>query len=63
MPARVTYSPGGIPLESLVLKLGFSEPKHEVVLVFLIVIGLNTLSYTNLKIVLVERGIFFAYGR
>ena len=39
MPAGVTYTPGGVPLQGLVLKFALGEPEDKVVLVFLVGVG------------------------
>jgi hypothetical protein len=54
VPAGVAYTPGAIPLELLIVKLGLSEPKHEVCLIFLVLILLNALADTYLEVLLLE---------
>ena len=47
VPAGVAHAPGGVPLEGLILELGFGEPEHEVCLVFLIGILIDIIPYTD----------------
>ena len=54
VPAGVTDTPGAVPLELLIVKLGLSEPKHEVCLVLLVLILFNALADTYLEILLLE---------
>ena len=52
MPAGVARSPRGIPLERLILKLGFGEPQHKIVLIALVGVLLHSFAHTNGKILL-----------
>ena len=54
MPTGVSNAPRRIPLERLILKFGFGEPKHEVVLVTLVGILLNALTNAYGKVLLLE---------
>ena len=53
MPTRIANSPGRIPLQRLILKLGFSEPQNEVISVFLIGILLHAIANTYGQILLI----------
>ena len=53
MPAGVTHAPGRIPLEGLVLKLGFGKPQDKVILVPLVGILLHALPDAHCQILLV----------
>ena len=50
MPAGVARSPRGIPLERLILKLGFGKPQHKVILIALVGILFHAFAHTNGKI-------------
>lgn len=52
MPAGVARSPRGIPLERLILKLGFGEPKHKVILIALVGVLLHAFAHANGKVLL-----------
>ena len=54
VPAGITYAPGGIPFESLILELGLGEPENEVVLVALVGIFVNTFANTNIEVVSIK---------
>ena len=65
VPARIADAPRRIPLERLILKLGFCEPEHEVVLVALVRILLDALANADGEVflfVLVENVVFFKLG-
>ena len=46
-------TPGGVPLEGLILELGLGEPQHKVVLVALVGVLLHALTDTNGQVLLV----------
>ena len=50
VPARISHTPGRIPLELLILKFGLCEPKHEVCLVALIVVRLHAFAHAHGKV-------------
>ena len=52
MPAGVARSPRGIPLERLILKLGFGEPQHKIVLIALVGVLLHSFAHANGKVLL-----------
>ena len=54
MPAGITDTPGGIPLQSLVFKLGFGEPEDKVILVTLVGIFFNAFAYADGEIFFVK---------
>ena len=53
VPAGVTHTPGGIPLQLLVLKLALGEPQHKVRLVALVLVLFHALPDTDGEILLV----------
>ena len=57
MPPRVAHTPGGIPLEGLILELGLGEPEDKVVLIALVGVLLHALPDAHgqvLGVVVVE---------
>ncbi len=50
MPPRVANSPGAVPLELLVLKLGLCEPQHKIRLIALVLVGLNAVPHAHRQI-------------
>ena len=66
MPAGIAHAPGGIPLERLILELGFGKPQYEVVLVALVYVFLNALAHADIEIIgveVVENVVAFEFGR
>ena len=53
VPARVARPPGGIPLQGLVLKLGFREPEDEVVHIALVGVLFHALPDAHGQVLLV----------
>ena len=54
VPAGIANAPRGLPLELLIVELGLCEPEHEISLVALVSVLLNTLSHADLEIFLAE---------
>ena len=54
VPAGITHTPGGIPFQGLVFKLGFGKPEDKVVAVALVGVFLDTFAYADIQIVGVE---------
>ena len=54
MPAGIADAPGRIPFQRLVLKLGFGEPEHKVVLVALVSVLFDALAHADVQILGVE---------
>ena len=50
MPARVAQSPGAVPFQLLVLKLGLREPQHKVCFAALVAVSLHTVSDTHSQV-------------
>ncbi len=65
MPTGVSHSPGTLPFQGLVLKLGFGKPQHKVVAVFLVGILLHILTDPHQKLFLALGGediVVFEFG-
>ena len=54
MPAGIAHAPGGVPFQCLILKLGFGEPEHKVVLAALVGVLFHALADAYGQILLVE---------
>ena len=54
VPAGISDSPRGSPLQLLVVKLGLGEPENEVSLVSLILVCLNAVTHAYLKVLFLE---------
>ena len=53
VPAGIAHTPGRIPLEGLILKLGLCKPQHKVILILLVFVLFNALTNANSQIFLV----------
>ena len=61
VPAGIAHTPGRVPLESLILKLGLGKPQHKVVLVSLIGVLFHafTDSYSQIFLIMVVKDVVF----
>ena len=55
MPSRISDAPRTVPLERLILELGLGKPKHKVILILLILVFLNIITYADLQLFLLHR--------
>ena len=65
VPARVSYAPGAVPLQFLIVEFGFGEPEHEVGLVPLAGIFFHAFTDAYLQILrleIVEYVVFLQFG-
>ena len=45
VPSRISYTPWAVPLQLLIIELGFGEPQNEVTLILLILILIYIITY------------------